>query len=182
MRPKPGVSTEKLQTIFLEVFDTWFIKSENPDAERWLDLRNRLAERTATMCVIKSMLHFIWQTPVEIWNDERIKEMRAQQIEAVNRFLDEPIVIENDFLEELDRVLNVEIGIIENDINFAESEMKDIAKSDTEVIYDFYKELQSIEEIHGRTLNEKMLLPMFVANKVSAIKKARLAQAKNGKK
>lgn len=182
MRPKPGVSTEKLQEIYLAVFDEWFLKTDNPDAQRWLELRSILAIAEGKKHVIKTMLLLIWQTPEILWNDPIVSDMRKTQIAAVNRFLDEPMPVEGDFLEDLDRVLNVEIGIIENEINFAESEMKEITKNDTDAIYDFYKELQSLEEIHGRTLNEKMLLPMFVANKVSAIKKARLAQAKNGKK
>ena len=179
MRPKPGSSTDDLKAIFAKVYDEYFLQMENKDAERWIELRGIITSCYAKIQTIKKMLFLVWSTPPSIWLEDWCVQMRKDQIQAINTLLDEPISVENDLAEEFERVLNIELGILENEINFSEAEMKRMEEDDKATIFNYYEELQAIEDVHGRTLDEKMILPMFVENKKSAIKKATRARMKS---
>jgi hypothetical protein len=114
---------------------------------------------------------FIVAVPEVLQGKEEIQEIIKSQIDALNKYLDNPIDFEANFLEEVIRVLNVEIGIIADEITIAESNLNDL-KGDAEVkILSYYDKVAAISDVHGRTLDEKMLLPMYVALEKSAIAK-----------
>lgn len=179
MRPKPNTDTTVLANMYADIYDIYFLKTDNKDAARYLELRNIVTAIPIKVKMIKNVLKYIWETPSNLWDEVDIKKLRIEVIEAINKLLDTPIDIENDFIEELSRVLNVELGIMENDIAEAEMELETIVAASSKSVFDFYESLGNISDAHGRTLDEKILLPMYVAEERRAVKKADAQRLKN---
>lgn len=171
MRPKPGVTTAELEAAFDAISDEFFVKIDNAESKEYLKLRNDFAFKTYLQAVIKGVLHVIWITPPFLWEHTEVKTARISQLEAINKHLDIPIDLSQDFESELTRVLEVEMGMISNDIEVIKQQMKDMEGSDKSIIFNYYDEIVSLEDIHGRTLDEKMLLPKYVSLVKSATKK-----------
>jgi len=172
MRPKPKATNEQLEAIFDVISDEYFVKLDNHDATEYLRLRNEFAFKSYLQATIKSILALIWQTPLTLWDHHEVKAGRMATLTAINKHLDTPIDLDADFTDELTRVLNVEMGIITDELHIIKEAMKTMEGNEKAVIFDFYDELVGLQSIHGYTLSEKMLLPMYVAEVKSALKKA----------
>ena len=171
LRPKNGTETAVLEAIYEQIYEDFFVNSENEDAGLFVELTNEIRFLTFKMNCIKMVVGFIVAVPEVLQGKEEIQEIIKSQIDALNKYLDNPIDFEANFLEEVIRVLNVEIGIIADEITIAESNLNDL-KGDAEVkILSYYDKVAAISDVHGRTLDEKMLLPMYVALEKSAIAK-----------
>lgn len=170
MCPKPGVKTERLKEVFLAVYDTYFEKSDNPDAKTWLENRNTIAALEFKKAAIKSILHLLWTTPPDLWNHPEIKPLRDEQVKALNELLDDPITLEGNFTDEVERVLSIELGILENEIVMCRMQMESVEKQTGGVVFDYYQHIVALEGIHGRALDEKMMLPKFVEYEKAANK------------
>lgn len=172
MRPKPSVKTEDLERIFLDVYEEHFKKINNTDAVRFIELRNKITQFSALQLMIKQVLAFVWTDMLQHnWTDPRVIEERNRVISALNEYLANPISLGIEFIDELERVLNQEIGALEDEINFAQSEIDILRKEDNQAIFDFYSEIAVLEDVHGRTLDERMMLPKYDQIKLLAIKK-----------
>jgi len=184
MRPKPGTSTEQLENLYLATYDVFFEKLDNKDAVRYIQIRGELAVLNAKKQSIASVMEFTWKTPENLWLHPAFVEFRKQQIDAINSFLDSPFDLESDTLQEIERVMNVEIGIINDEISILTNELTQLQQESEEVVFNYYADIVALEEAHGRTLDEKMMLPKYVELVKLAHKKAedaKLRQLKNGK-
>lgn len=184
MRPKPSVSTEQLSELYMLVYDEFFEKLGNKDAVRYIEIRNELAILNGNKRKIKNILWIDWKTPLNLWNVPEVIEMRKERIADLNRTLDKPIDLEADSFSEMERVMNVEIGIIDDEMSILTSELKKMQEDTEEVVYNYYADIVQLEEAHGRTLDEKMMLPKYVELVKLAVKKSeaiKLKQMKNGK-
>lgn len=184
MRPKPGTSTEQLSELYMSIYDVFFERLDNKDAVRYIEIRNELAVLNGNKKKIKNILWIDWKTPLNLWNVPEVIEMRKERIADLNRTLDEPIDLEADSFTEMERVMNVEIGIIDDEISILTSELTKMQEDTEEVVYNYYADIVQLEEAHGRTLDEKMMLPKYVELVKLAVKKSdaiKLKQMKNGK-
>jgi hypothetical protein len=66
------------------------------------------------------------------------------------------------------RVLQVECGIIENDLTMATLELKNTFGKQEEGKFDFYKTIVSLSNIHNRNIEDNIVLAMYVAIENSA--------------
>ena len=184
MRPKPSATTEQLTVLYMQIYDEYFEKLGNKDAERYIEIRNQLAVLNGNKQKIKNILWIDWKTPSNIWDLPEVVQMRNERLTDLNRTLDEPIDLEANTLDEIDRVMNVEIGIINDEISILTTELKQLQDASEEVVFNYYAEIVQLEEAHGRTLDEKMMLPKYVELVKLAIKKSdamKLKQMNNGK-
>ena len=107
-------------------------------------------------------------------------EIRKELIEALI-FIGVNINIENNFLEEIPTILQVELGVLQNDLNFAKMELDNINSENTEHVFNFYESLVNLESVHERNLNDEMVLAKYLVYEQLAVKKAELQKQKNAK-
>ena len=169
--PKPKTSTEWLKKLFMQIYDDYFIKSDNKDAVRYLELLENKAHIDTKIAIFKSILQFHWETPQEIWDHPAIISVRRSNIEKLNKFMDYPIDLDGDFDGEVQNALNVSLGIFENDLAEVEMELDGLRATANKTVFEFYDSLQNINECNQQALPSSLLLAEYVAAEKSAIKK-----------
>jgi hypothetical protein len=170
LKPKP--SEKGLEKVFMDIYDDFFVKSDNSEAKRYLNLTTNIAFLEYKIATIKQVMHFVYYT-ANITADMKLKLLNALEV-GCGIFIDK----NEDFGIEVQRVLQVEIGIIENDLTMEKLELDNISKNRKEVIFDFYDNIVSLSNIHERNIDETLTLAMFIALDKSAKQKIK---KQNGK-
>lgn len=179
MKPKPSTSTEWLQRMFMQIYDDYFLKSDNKDAARYLELLEKEKALEVKISIFKLVLQFHWETPQEIWNHPTVVKVRRSNIEKLNPYLDSPIDLDGDFDGEVQQALQVSIGIIENDLTEVQMELEGLRGQATKTVFEFYDSLQNIDEVNMQSSDPNLLLPQYVAKERSAIRKMERQRLKN---
>lgn len=169
LKPKP--SEEGLEKIFTDIYDDFFIKSDNYEAKQYLKLTTNIAFLEYKIATIKQVLHFIYYNEVT-------EEIKLKLLEALEKGCEIYIEKDTDFSTELQRVLQVEIGIIENDLTMEKLELDNMVKNRNEKLFDFYDNIVSLSNVHNRNIDEKITLAMYVSIEKSA---ARIIKEQNKK-
>lgn len=172
LKPKPGTKTAELESIFSKIHDEWFLKTDNPNAKDFLKFSNNLSALHYKKKSLVSILKLIWKTPYEIWNNPTVKANRDAQIDMLNKHFFTPMNKDGIMIEEIDRAMSVEIGIIENDISENEIKLKSLIKESTNKVFDYYDSIVQIgSALPGNTLvKEDMSLAIYMAVEKMAIK------------
>lgn len=171
MRAKNATGNEKLAPLFMQIYDDYFLKSNNRDAKRYLELINTTAAIQYKIDAIKSILNFHWNLTPSLWSDPLIIEYRNQQIMAINEYLDMPINLDAaDFDTEIETALNVSLGIMQNDLTEANMEIESLRSSSSKTVFEFYDSMASINKVNAPySINPKCLLGEYVAAEKLAI-------------
>jgi hypothetical protein len=171
LKPKPR--EKGLEQVFISIYDDFFIKSDNNDAKRYLTLNKEIAFLEYKTAVIKQVLHFTFY-------NQTTKEMRYNIIDALKKGCGIEIDKEAPFIDEVQRVLQIEIGIINNDLNFAKLEIETMAKKSQSKDYDYYDSIGALSNVlpNNSLLKEDMTLAVYVtlekmANKIVKEQKAK---------
>lgn len=159
LKPKPN--EEGLEKIFTDIYDDFFVKSDNYEAKQYLKLTTNIAFLEYKIATIKQVLHFMYYNEVT-------EEMKLKLLEALEKGCEIYIEKDTDFATELQRVLQVEIGIIENDLTMEKLELDNIVKNRNEKLFDFYDNIVSLSNVHNRNIDEKLTLAMYVSIEKSA--------------
>lgn len=159
LKPKPG--EKGLGNIFTNIYDDFFIKSDNYEAKQYLKLKNNIAFLKYKIATIKQVLNFIYYNALT-------KDMKLKLLDALEKGCEIYIDKNIDFVTELQRVLQVEIGIIDNDLTMEELELDNIYKNKNEKIFDFYDNIVSLSNVHNRNIDEKITLAMYLSIEKSA--------------
>jgi len=171
LKPKPR--EKGLEQVFISIYDDFFIKSDNNDAKRYLTLNKEIAFLEYKTAVIKQVLHFTFY-------NQTTKEMRYNIIDALKKGCGIEIDKEAPFIDEVQRVLQIEIGIINNDLNFAKLEIETMAKKSQSKDYDYYDSIGALSNVlqNNSLLKEDMTLAVYItlekiANKIVKEKKVK---------
>jgi hypothetical protein len=159
LKPKP--SEEGLEKIFTDIYDDFFVKSDNYEAKQYLKLTTNVAFLIYKIATIKQVLNFVYY-------NEMTKDMKLKLLDALEQGCEIYIDKNDEFGNELQRVLQVEIGIIENDLTMEKLELDNMAKNRTEKLFDFYDNIVSLSNVHNRNIDEKITLAMYVSIEKSA--------------
>jgi hypothetical protein len=159
LKPKP--SEDGLEKIFTDIYDDFFIKSDNYEAKQYLKLTYTIAFLEYKIATIKQVLHFVFYNNVS-------DENKLTLLDALEKGCEIYIDKEADFTTEIQRVLQVEIGIIENDLTMEKLELDNISKNKKEILFDFYDNIVSLSNVHNRNIDEKLTLAMYVSIEKSA--------------
>ena len=156
LKPKP--KEQELDKVFITIYDDYFIKSDNSDAKRYLHLTKEVAFLDFKIAVIKQVLHFTYY-------NQTTKEMRYDILKALKSGCNIDIDKDLPFVDEVQRVLQVECGIIENDLNFAKLELDGMIKISQSKDYDYYDRIGALSNVlQGNSLlREDMTLAVQVA-------------------
>jgi len=171
LKPKPR--EKGLEDVFIGIYDEFFIKSDNSEAKRYLQLTKEVSFLEWKIAVIKQVLHFTYYNTTT-------KEMRYDIIKALKTGCNIDIDTEQPFVDEVQRVLHVEIGILMNDLNLSKLELENMIKSSQGKDYDYYDRIGALSQVlqNNSLLKEDMTLAVQVslekiANKIIKEQKAK---------
>jgi len=159
LKPKP--SEEGLEKIFTDIYDDFFIKSDNYESKQYLKLTTNVAFLEYKIATIKQVLHFVYYNDIS-------DENKLILLDALEKGCEIYIDKNTEFVSEVQRVLQVEIGIIENDLTMEKLELDNMAKNRNEKLFDFYDNIVSLSNVHNRNIDEKLTLAMYVSIEKSA--------------
>jgi hypothetical protein len=163
---------EDLEKVFIAIYDDFFVKSDNPEAKRYLNLTTNIAFLEYKLATIKQVMEFAYFAQLT-------KEMRDKLLKALEVGCGIYIDKDADFTEEVKRVMQVETGIIENDLTMEKLELDSMVKNSSQKAFDFYDNIVSLSNVHERNIDETLTLAMYIALDKSAKQKIKIQN--NGK-
>ena len=161
---EPTEDEEGLEEVFSKIYDDYFLKSDNPRSKRFLELEQEIKFMEYKIQSIVQVLEFLTF-------NKTTAEIRKTLLEALIS-IGVNINLETDFIDEVKNVLNVELGILNNDLSFLTIEMQEMKNENKDGVFSFYEALIGLESIHERTLSDEMVLAKFVEYERLAMKKA----------
>jgi hypothetical protein len=96
--------------------------------------------------------------------------MRLDFIEALKEGYNIIIDTELPFIDEVHRVLTIEIGIIENDLTSAKTIFNSMTSKSKSKAFDYEEQVVNIEGIIGRNINDGIKLDKYIAYEKQAKK------------
>ena len=171
LKPKPR--EKGLEQVFISIYDDFFIKSDNSEAKRYLQLNKEIAFLEFKTAVIKQVLHFTFY-------NQTTKEMRYDIIDALKKGCGIEIDKDAPFIDEVQRVLHSELGAISNDLNFAKLEIEAMAKKSQSKDYDYYESIGALSNVlpNNSLLKEDMTLAVYITLEKMANKKVKEQKVK----
>jgi hypothetical protein len=154
LEPLENETDEEVEQSFVLLYDDYFTRSNNARSNEFLRLRQEIAFLTYKIESIVQVLDFL------LFNTTT-KEMRVTLLEALIE-IGVNINLEADFHKETQNVLQVELGILQNDLNFAKIDLENITKESNDKQFDYYESIVNFESILERNLPDDILLIKFI--------------------
>lgn len=156
LKPKP--KEQNLEQVFVSIYDDFFIKSENYEAKRFLELTNQIAFLNYKIAVLKKSLQFYLYT-------QTTKQMRLDFIESVKIGYGIEIDVNAKFIDEVQRVLTSEIALIENDLTMLNLELDSMVKKSKSKDFDYYEDIGVLSQVlpNNSLLKEDMTLAVYIS-------------------
>ena len=156
LKPKP--KEQDLEQVFISIYDDFFIKSENYEAKRFLELTNQIAFLNYKIATLKKSLQFY------LYN-QTTKQMRLDFIERVKIGYGIEIDANAKFIDEVQRVLTSEIALIENDLTMLNLELDSMVKKSKSKDFDYYEDIGVLSQIlpNNSLLKEDMTLAVYIS-------------------
>ena len=170
---EPEEGEDGLEEVFSLIYDDYFVKSDNARSKRFLELQQEIYFMNYKIQSVVQIIDFL------MFNTTTL-EIRKTLLESLIS-IGVNISLENEFVEEVKNVLNIELGILQNDLSFLNIEMKQMQSENTEGVFDFYESLVGLESIHERSLDDEMVLIKYVNYEKLALKKAELQKKQSQK-
>jgi hypothetical protein len=155
LKPKPR--EKDLEQVFISIYDEFFIKSDNHEAKRYLELTKDIAFYKYKIATLKQSIHFYFY-------NKTTEKMRLDFIDAMKQGYGIEINKDVPFIEEVERVLTIEIGIINNDLNFAQIEFDEMINKSKNKDFDYYDSIGALSNVlpNNSLLKEYMTLAVYV--------------------
>lgn len=164
LKPKP--SEKGLEEVFISIYDEFFLKSDNPEANEYLKATKDIAYLEYKIAVLKQSLYFYYA-------NKTTEQMRLDFIETIKEVYNIEIDKTKPFIDEVQKVLTIEIGILENDLNPLKSHYDSLIKNSKSKNFDYYESIGVLSNVlqSNSLLKENMTLAVYVtleklANKV----------------
>ena len=164
---------EDLKEVFSSIYDDYFTKADNEKGKAYLELTQTIAFLEYKANTVKQVMRFLV-------SNKTTKEIRETLLDALIS-IGININKENNFLEEIQNVLQVELGIIDNEVSLAKIDLENIQNKDKSKVFDFYESLVNLETVLERNLLDDVTLIKFVYYEKMCEAKLK-AQEKNNKK
>jgi len=151
LKPKPKETG--LEQIFISIYDSFFEMSDNQEAKDYLKITMEIHVLEHKINVLKLALHhyyYSYPTYVEALGKEEAEKIRLKFIESVKIGYGIVIDANKPFIDEVQRVLQREIGILNNELSFATISIDEFNKANTN---------QKETTYFDKVLNISMALP-----------------------
>jgi len=170
LKPKP--SEKDLEAVFIGIYDEFFLKSDNFEAKRYLEVTKEIAFFNSKIQRIKSVLHYlhyvlnplIQQAEKDSKDYIELNKMFVDVLKALKDGCGIEISLDLPFIDEVLRVLNIEIGILQNDLSFLESEFKLMISKSKGKNFDYYDNIGALSNVlpNNSLLKEDMSLAVYI--------------------
>ena len=164
LKPKP--SEKGVENVFISIYDEFFLKSDNPEANEYLKVTKDIAYIEYKIAVLKQSLYFYYA-------NKTTEQMRLDFIDTIKEVYNIEIDKTKPFIDEVQKVLTIEIGILENDLNPLKSHYDSLIKNSKSKNFDYYESIGVLSNVlqSNSLLKENMTLAVYVtleklANKV----------------
>lgn len=156
LKPKP--KEKGLEELFLQIYDDYFLKSDNDEAKEYVRIIKEINFLEYKISSLKQVIAFYYF-------NRTTKEMREDFVKALKVGTGIEIDLTLDFAEEVKRVLTIEIGILNNDLQFVKQEYKDLLSQSKNKKFDYYERLAIMSNNlpNNSLLKENMLLDVYIA-------------------
>jgi hypothetical protein len=156
LKPKP--KEKDLEAVFMQIYDDWFTKSNNPEAKDYIDLRNKIGFLKYKIATIKSTIAFIYYNAVT-------ESMLNDIVEALEKGCDIVINTKNAMTDEVSEVLRVQVGSLEFELKELETEFDQMANGKKGQDMDFYQAIAYLSEAlpNNPLLKENMTLAVHIS-------------------
>jgi hypothetical protein len=156
LKPKP--KEKDLEAVFMQIYDDWFTKSNNPEAKDYINLRNKIGFLKYKIATIKSTIAFIYYNAVT-------ESMLNDIVEALKKGCDIVINTKNAMTDEVSEVLRVQVGSLEFELKELETEFEQITNGKKGQDIDFYQSIAYLSEAlpNNPLLKENMTLAVHVS-------------------
>jgi hypothetical protein len=156
----------RLKNVFTKIYDDFFIKSDSHEAKRYLEIIKETTVLNYKITTIKQMLAFYYY-------NKTTQKMRLDFIESLQKHYSIYIDSNEPFINEVERVLTIEIGVLKNELTFLELEYKEMIKQSISKDFDYYDRIGALSEVlpNNSLLKEEMTLATYIALEKNAKKK-----------
>jgi len=161
LKPKPR--EKDLDKVFISIYDEFFLKSDNPEANEYLRCTKQIAFITYKINILKQSLHFYFYNPTT-------QEMREEFIESLKEGYGIEIDSNAPFIDEVKRILTIEIGILENDLQFEEMAFKSLASNSKKKAFDYEENIVNLEGVLNNNIKDGIKLDKYIAYEKKAKK------------
>lgn len=163
LRPKPR--ERGLESIFVAIYDDFFIKSDNEEAKEYLRLTIEINFLRHKIDVLKKSLHFYY-------TNKTTKSMREGFAKSLKEGYNIDLDMTVPFEDEVYRILTIEIGIIQNDLSSAENDFKAMANKSQSKGFDYFDAIVGLSNVlpNNSLLNEQMTLATYISLEKAAKK------------
>jgi len=164
---------DNLEEIFSKIYDDFYTKMDNEESKNYLRLASEISFLEYKIMTLKQCLHFYF-------TNKTTKEMREEFANALKEGLGILIDLNVPFIDEVQRILSIEIGIIENDLNLAKIDFDKMIKTSQSKDFDYFDDIGILGQVlQGNNLvKEDMTLALYI----SLNKLAKRMNEKNNKK
>jgi hypothetical protein len=172
LKPKP--KEKGIELVFMSIYDEFFLRSDNQEANEYLRVTKEIAFLEYKIANLKQALHFYFY-------NKTTEQMRLDFIDALKKGYGIVINKEVPFIEEVHRVLTIEIGIINNDLSIAKIEFEAMTKKSESKGFDYYEQIGVLSTVltGNSLLKENMTLAVYIALEKEA---KRVSELNNKKK
>lgn len=154
----PESEKDNLEEIFSKIYDDFYTKMDNEESKNYLRLASEISFLEYKIATLKQCLHFYF-------TNKTTKEMRQEFTDALQKGLGIYIDLTVPFIDEVQRVLTTEIGIIENDLNLAKIDFEKMIKTSQSKDFDYFDDIGVLGQVlQGNNLvKEDMTLAIYIA-------------------
>lgn len=155
---KPKSREKGLEDVFKEIYDDYFVKSDNDEAKEYLRLCNEINFLEYKIVLLKRTIKLYY-------GSKTTKQMRLDYIDALKEGFGIEINPELNFTDEVHRVITIELGIIENDLNIAKMDLESMVKRSNGKTFDYYDNIGVLSNIlpNNSLLKERMSLATYIS-------------------
>jgi len=154
LKPKP--KEKGLEELFISIYDEFFLKSDNPESNEYLRCTKNIAFITYKINILKQSLHFYFYNLTT-------QEMREEFIKSLKDGYEIEIDRNIPFIDEVKRILTIEIGILENDLAFEESNFKSLTSNSKNKAFDYEENIVNIEGVLNNNIKDGVKLDKYIA-------------------
>jgi len=159
--PKP--KEKGLEQVFIAIYDDFFVKSNNAEANEYLKLTKEIAFLEYKIAYLKQALHFYFY-------NQTTEQMRYDFLDALQKGYD--IIIDRNlpFIDEVKRVLDIEIGIINNDLTMAKLAFEEMTSKSKNKAFEYEEQIVAFENVLKRSVTDDITLAKYIAYEKSVQK------------